>query len=140
MPSKEDAIKAVEKHGSKAAAAKALGVPRTTLVGWLAGTKPAPRAAEGAPKTGKSLGEFRNLYDKATIVPKRIDAALKALGGGWDYEIGFAKLAGVSMADLGHFRDQYAAHVVQLNRDSRRAWAGSAATAQKMRTMLGIAS
>jgi len=38
--------------------------------------------------------------------------------------------------DLGAFRDQFAAHVVTLNREGRRAWAGTASVAKQMREML----
>jgi len=135
MASREEILQAIEKHGSKAAAARALRIPASTLksaLGRGGGSKPAPEPRA----VGKSLSEFRNTYDKATIIPKRIDAALETLGDGWDFEVSFAKLAGVSLADLGRFRDRYADHVVQLNRDSRRAWAGKASVARKMREML----
>lgn len=84
---------------------------------------------------GRSLSEFRSTYDKATIIPAKVKEALKSLGTGWEYEVQFAKLAGVSLADLGAFRDQFAPHVVSL-REGRRAWAGTAATAKQMREML----
>jgi hypothetical protein len=98
---------------------------------------PVATAAAGTPaKMGRSLTEFRATYDKATIVPTRVKAALKALGaGGWEYENIFARAAGVSLSDLANFRDAFAAHIVSL-REGRRAWAGSAATAAAMREMI----
>lgn len=137
MSSNDDLLAALKKHGTQEKAAAALGIARSTLTRRLkrsgAIPTPEPKAA------GKSLVDFRNLYDKSTIIPKRIDAALKQLGGsGWEFEVQFAKMAGVSLVDLGHFRDQYAEHVVTLNRDSKRAWAGTKAAAQKMREMLGV--
>ena len=86
---------------------------------------------------GKSLAEFRATHDKAFIIPKKIKEALQQLGSsGWEYEVGFAKLAGISLADLGNFRDQFAEHVVAIRRDGKRAWAGSKDTAAKMRAMV----
>jgi hypothetical protein len=102
-----------------------------------AAAAPGATAAAGTPaKMGRSLTEFRATYDKATIVPTRVKAALKALGaGGWEYENIFARAAGVSLSDLANFRDAFAAHIVSL-REGRRAWAGSAATATAMREMI----
>ena len=93
--------------------------------------------AQGAApsKPGRSLAEFRATYDKDVIIPTRVRAALKALGAGWEYEVQFAKLAGVSLSDLGNYRSQFADYVVTL-RESRRAWAGTVATATAMKGML----
>jgi hypothetical protein len=104
------------------------------------GTHAPVRTAQAAPiapsKAGRSLAEFRAAYDKSTIVPGRVKAAIKALGaGGWEYEVQFARNAGVSLADLAAFRDEFASHIVQL-KEGRRAWAGSAKAAQQMREML----
>ena len=87
-------------------------------------------------KKGKTLADFRQAYDKATIVPAKVKAALKELGAnGWEYESQFHRIAGVSLSDLAMFRDQFAGHIVNL-RDSRRAWAGSEKTAKTMREMI----
>jgi len=96
---------------------------------------PSPAKATEPKRAGRSLAEFRATYDKDTIVPGKIKAALKTLGGGWEYEAQFARLAQVSLADLGNYRDQFANHVITL-RESRRAWAGTTALAQAMREML----
>jgi len=134
----DEAKAAVKKYGTKAQAARALGIPRQTFCDRLRGivgvdTKPA--TTTDARRAGRSLADFRATYDKATIIPAKVRAALKALGSGWEYEVQFAKLAGVSLADLGTFRDGFAEHVVSL-REGRRAWAGTAATAKAMREML----
>jgi hypothetical protein len=85
---------------------------------------------------GKTLTDFRLAYDKATIIPAKIKAALKALGAnGWDYEVQFARMAGVSNMDLSAFRDQFAGYIVGL-KDNRRAWAGSVKTATLMKEMI----
>jgi hypothetical protein len=128
----DEAKALVAKHGSETKAARAAGVARKTLHKALAKGDGTP-----APKVGRKLADFRATFDKAFIVPQKIKAALAALGkAAWEYEVDFAKLAGVSLADLGRFRDQFADYVVTVNRESRRAWAGSTATARAMREML----
>jgi hypothetical protein len=87
-------------------------------------------------KKARTLADFRNTYDKATIVPAKVKVALKILGAsGWEYESQFHKLAGVSLMDLALFREEFAEHIVNL-KDNKRAWAGSAKTAKMMREML----
>jgi hypothetical protein len=125
--------------GNTFAAAKALGIAESTVRDrrnrlQRKGLAPAP---ETRPRAGRTLQDFRKQYDKSYIVPTKIRAALQQLGSdGWEYEADFAKMAGVSLTDLGRFRDEFAKHVVTLGRESRRAWAGTAAAAQKMREML----
>jgi len=87
-------------------------------------------------KKGKTLSDFRAIYDKSTIVPAKVKAGLKDLGAsGWDYEALFSKAIGVSLSDLAMFRDQFADHVVSL-KEGRRIWAGSVCVAKQMRDML----
>jgi hypothetical protein len=89
--------------------------------------------------TGRSLDEFRASHDKNFIVPTKIREALVLLGPeGWDYELAFMKLAGISTTDLAQFRDQFEAHVVDVGapRAPKRVWAGSVALAKKLRGML----
>jgi hypothetical protein len=147
---KATAEAAYKKCGTYANAARSLGVAKSTVIRAINGrTDRAPGKASPAPerkgkslaefpKRGKSLAEFRAQYDKATIIPARVRAGLKTIGAqGWEYEVQFAKIAGVSLADLGRVRDEFAEnHVVTIGRDSRRAWAGSRATAAAMREML----
>lgn len=88
---------------------------------------------------GKGVDEFRSLYDKSYIVPKKVRAALERLGDGWLRELDFAKLAGVSPNDLAAHRAEFEEdHVVMLNGADRgkRAWAGSKKIAHKLREML----
>jgi hypothetical protein len=130
----EEAKALIAKHGSQRTAAKAAGVARKTIRKALSDSA---QKATHAPKAGRALADFRATFDKAYIVPQKIKAALGVLGkSAWEYEVDFAKMAGVSMADLGRFRDQFADYVVTVNRESRRAWAGSTATARAMREML----
>jgi hypothetical protein len=131
---KQEAIDAVNKYGSQTTAGKALHVDRKTIARALAADGAV--AAHAEKRVGKSLADFRQTYDKATIIPAKVKTALAALGAGaWEYEVQFAKIAGVSLSDLGTFRDQFAAYVVTL-REGRRAWAGTAATAKQMREMI----
>lgn len=102
-------------------------------------TKPEPKEANPSStfKIGRSLTEFRNTYDKDTIIPQKIDEAIRQLGpGAWAYESEFVKLAGVSYMDLNSYRDAYADYIVYIKRDSKRVWAGSAELARKMKEML----
>lgn len=88
---------------------------------------------------GKSVDEFRNLYDKSYIVPRKIKAALEKLGEGWLRELDFAKMAGLNPSDLSAYRAEFEEdHVVALtgNERGRRAWAGTKAFANKLRGML----
>jgi hypothetical protein len=130
---KTEAAAAVEKYGSQHKAARALGVSRRQvrkLLGVVVSSNASP------PSAGRSLAEFRSTFDKSFIVPQRIKAALKELGAGWEYEVPFSKAAGVSLADLGNFREQFIDHVVQVERGGRRAWAGTKAVAAQMRAMI----
>jgi hypothetical protein len=128
---RQEALKAIEKYGSQTKAARGLHITRHQIHAALVSEAPAPA------RCGRTLSEFRAAYDKATIVPARIRAALKALGKtGWEYEAEFAKAAGLSLQDLGRFRDQFADYVVSIGRSARRAWAGHTTTAQRMRDML----
>ena len=121
---------AVKKYGTITAAAKALGIAQSTLSDRL------KRASQ--PKgdaTGRSLSEFRATHDKSFIVPKKIRDGLAKLGEGWEYEMNFAKIAGISLSDLAAFRSLFEEHMVVVDR-TRRAWAGTKATAAKMRAMV----
>jgi hypothetical protein len=116
--------------------ARAVGAGKTTVQGAFAKQgKPGAVAVENRKVVGRSLAEFRQTYDKDTIVPGKVRAALKVLGAGWEYEAQFAKLAGLSLSDLGAYRDLFAAHVVAL-KETRRAWAGTVAVAKAMREMI----
>lgn len=93
-----------------------------------------------APKktTGKSLADFKAVYDKNTVIPKKINEGLEKLGDGWETEVEFMKLCGVSNTDFMMFREQFADFYVELGPSSRgkRVWAGTKALAAKMREMV----
>lgn len=125
---------AIAEHGSQTKAARALGISRRTIRKVLAGGEVATKS--DAAKPGRALSEFRNEYDKSYIIPRKVRAALATLADGWEYEVPFAKLAGVSLIDLGAVRSEFAdAHVIEL-RGGKRAWAGRRSTADAMRRML----
>lgn len=131
----EDAKALVAKHGTITAAAKASGVPKSTFYDWTRKGGKTVKAIPGHAVRGRSLAEFKQTFDKDTIVPARIRAGLKVIGAmGWEYELPFSKIAGVNMTDLGNYRDSFADLVVTIK--ERRAWAGSKAMADKMRAML----
>lgn len=138
---RDEAQAVAKKYVSQAAAARACGIPRSTFNDILngrsdGGGRRAKKPEVAEPKqTGRTLADFRQTYDKDTIIPARIRAGLKQLGSGWEYESAFAKLAGVSLTDMGNYRDGFADYVVLL-RDNRRAWAGTITTAKAMREML----
>lgn len=114
--------------------ARMTGVHENKVKTWL--KRNGAVAVKAAVKKARSLSDFRATYDKSTIVPTRVKAALKEMGSnGWEYEVAFAKLAGVSLNDLGLFRDEFSGYIVTL-RDSRRAWAGSEKMAKTMREMI----
>lgn len=149
---REEAQALVKKHGSIRAVARATGLDRDMIARTMKGIpqkapgRPRGSATAAVPAPGfpslpkvkvdaRSLSEFRNTYDKDTIVPKAVNTALKALGSGWLYEVEFAKLAGLSLKDLGLYRDRYAEHIVVI-RDHRCVWVGKATVAEEMRRML----
>jgi hypothetical protein len=88
-------------------------------------------------KAGRSLDEFRAAHDKNYIVPQKIKAGLEKLGDGWEYELEFLKLTGLSTTDLSMFRDQFEDHIVTTSgRNPKRVWTGSKATAKQLREMV----
>ena len=95
------------------------------------------KKAAKADKTGRSLQEFRAEHDKSFIVPKKITDALKKLGNGWEYEVQFMRIAGLSVTDLAAYRDQFAEHVVMVGgRNPKRVWAGTVDLARQLRDMV----
>lgn len=94
-----------------------------------------------ASSKAKSLNDFRSVHDKSFIIPQKIEAGLKKLGpDGWEYQAEFAKLCGVNnLADFNAYCVKFEAdYAVDTGGRSRgkRAWAGSKALAEKMRSML----
>lgn len=93
------------------------------------------------PKTagGKDLESFRAAHDKAYILPRRIQAALAALGDSWEYEVEFLKRSGVATSDIGAYREQFQDHWMEVrsgNRNVKRVWCGTVKFAEKLRATL----
>lgn len=130
----DEAKRLLAEHGSQYKAAAAAGVSRMVIRRALKRGKAGAGASEPRPTRARSIADFRAAYDKETIVPAKVGAALKALGSGWLYETEFVREAGVSHSDLSMFRDRYAAHVV--NARDRRIWVGNTKVAETMRGML----
>ncbi len=134
---------ALKDNKTKEGAARALGISRRQMMRIL--SKPSsqpstPKQIEVVDKTVdkdcKDLSDFAKLYDKDTIIPAKIKAALAKVKTKWIYEVAFAKLAGVSLNDLGNYRTQFADYVVSIRKDNKRAWTGDKATAETMRSMI----
>jgi hypothetical protein len=93
--------------------------------------------AQKAPAAGKSLLDFRAEHDKSYIVPRKIRDALAKLGDGWQYEVEFLRLAGLSTGDLATYREEFKDFTVTVGgRSPRRIWVGTKALAQQMREMI----
>ncbi len=129
----EQAVELVKKHGSTDKAAKKAGLARDPFRA-LVRKATAPQKAQQT--SVKNLSEFREKYDRSYYVPRKIKAALQELGHGWEYELEFSRLAGVSLQDIAAVRDQFHEYVVAVERGGRRVWTGSKKTAEEMRKML----
>jgi hypothetical protein len=93
-------------------------------------------------KPKKDLSAFRSVHDRNVTVPAKIKAALadlKAKEGaeGWEYEGEFMKRSGISQTDVGQFRGQFAAHVVETKgKSAKRAWFADVKTAEAARAAI----
>jgi len=134
---KEDAQALLAKHGgNKSMAARQAGIPRRTFVRLLErGSVPQRSPVVSSSVQARSLSDFRQTYDKETIIPRAVQSAFKQLGSGWVYEAEFVKLAGIALKDLAIFRDRYADHLVVVA-DHRRIWVGKTHVAEEMRRMV----
>jgi len=133
---KEDVEQALETHDRQSDAAESLGISVRHMMRLRNEGEPVKVTLKVSSKVGKSLAEFKATYDKDTIVPQKIRDALEQLGEGWEYESAFAKLAGISMTDMGTYREQFADHLVYLRRDAKKVWAGTKKLVALVREML----
>lgn len=90
-------------------------------------TTPAPKGPR------KTVDSFRALHDRNVAIPNKIRAGIDQMrkdGGGehWEYAIDFARIAGVSLADLNKFADQFTDFTVEAKaeagskRHARQVW------------------
>ena len=133
-----NAHEAVRKYGNVTAAAKALGIPWSTLKGRL--RKPAPKLSKApeipvAQKCGLSVEDIRRQHDPDIFVPEKIRAAFKALGARCLPDHEFARLAGVSATLLSQYRDAHDFvdhwHMVA----GKRFWSGSKKSIEELRVL-----
>lgn len=130
-----EAHEAVAKHGSVSAAAKALGIARSTLEGRLKNKPPKVVPKSGSDKVGMSVDEIRRRFDPDVYVPAKIREGLKALGPRCLPDNEFSRLAGVSTAHLQTYRDSHEFpehwHVV----GGKRLWSGSRKSIEELRAI-----
>jgi hypothetical protein len=90
----------------------------------------------------RTLADFKAAHDPDVIIPAKMRAALAAIekegAENWLYEEDFRKLASISATQLGAFRDQFAAHIVETpgmhGKSGKRVYFGNAKVAAKLRT------
>jgi hypothetical protein len=91
---------------------------------------------------GKTEEDFKGRFVRATVIPRKIDAALAQLGPkGYEDNMGFTRRAGVSANDLAAFRDQYRDYIIEAREvggDSRARilWCGSKEFAKRLRGLI----
>lgn len=88
---------------------------------------------------GKTLDEFRTMYDRDANAKKRIDAGLIELGESWEYIGEFLKRIGFATSQWGKYRTSYLDHLVEAPRMDRHGGikiviAGTKRFAAKLRT------
>lgn len=94
-----------------------------------------------AKATAKTLNDFRAAHDRNVIVPNKIRTALDAMQKEgpehWEYEADFIVRAKISQTDIGLFRDQFEAHIVETDKGKasrgKRIWFASIKVAARAR-------
>jgi hypothetical protein len=112
---------------------KELQVRRSSVRAKLSRIRQADKVP--AQTVGRSLAEFKQTYDKNTIIPQKVRAALKELGTAWEYEAEFIKRADISYTDLAAFRDMFSDHVVIVKRENKKIWCGTVAFANQLKEL-----
>jgi hypothetical protein len=100
MKSVEELRASVTKHGSLNAAARALGMVRSTLQRQLAGGVPKPMTT--APVKGRSLADFRGQYD---IRQKIVNGIKLHLKGVYMTDQEFREVCGVPTGEWRRYAD-----------------------------------
>ena len=89
----------------------------------------------------RTLADFRAAHDPDVMIPAKIRAALETLEKEgpeeWRYEAEFISLAKVSQTQMGQYRDQFAAHIVETSavggRSPKRVWFATTKAAKAAR-------
>ncbi len=79
---------------------------------------------------------FRDEYDDTVVIPRAIDAGLKALGEDFQGELAFSKRCGLSPIKFSAFREQYSAYWIEVRKTGKspqRIWCGTKEFAAKCR-------
>lgn len=90
----------------------------------------------------KTLADFRANHDKSVIIPAKIQAGLAAMlaeGGKENHELDseFTARIKVSQTDMGRYRDQFAAHIVETGGSKpKKIWFADKTVAEKARSYL----
>ena len=97
----------------------------------------APKSSAKSGK-GKTLLDFRAAHDRNVIVPAKIRKALAEMEAehpeNWSYEQDFMRRARLSQTDIGMFRPQFGAYIVETGgRNPKKVWFASAKVAEKAR-------
>lgn len=87
--------------------------------------------------SGKSLEEFKKLYDKDTVIPAKIKNALDSLGESWEDEKDFIRRAVISYQDINTYREEFEKYFVLVGGSAgKRIWAGTVELAEEMRRLV----
>jgi hypothetical protein len=131
----EQARAALDKHGNKSAAARALGIHRDTMAKLIGGKYiPAPVPARAA--TRRTIQSFREQFDKDTIVPRKIQDFLSSMsddGDLWIPESELRERAHISATTLNLYREQFAGQIVAVDR--KNIWCVNKGVANQIRKM-----
>ena len=139
---KQEAQKLINQYGGMRKAARAIGCGHQTISRAISGrnehrartlARSCARTSKEVAQPGRTLADFKRLYDKDVIVPNKLQQALQQLGGEWRYEHEFARMAGVSSADMQTYRHLFDNHHVALKREHKLIWCGTVALANKLR-------
>lgn len=90
----------------------------------------------------RTLATFRAAHDRNVIVPNKIRAAIEQIRKvgpeHYEYEADLIRMAGISQSDMGLFRDQFEAHIVETrstpgSKNPKRVYFGDPKVAAKVR-------
>ena len=134
MDKYQEAYEAVQKTGGNlTAAARLLGIDRHAVKRRLrkcyeqtGATIPLPVAQVSAkPKANvspRTLNEFKQKYDKSTIIPSKIrEGIVTVLSRGWLYDAEFREACGVPPGNWRRFADDFSEY--HTKRDGKIIWA-----------------